>query len=240
MVAQWIVDGRAPVDVTHYAVERALPYETTRRFRGERTVESARGALRRRRLADVPVEHRRAASVARCCTTGWPRQARGSASPPGGSTRSGSPALSRTPARHRDHVGPCGRLRCRRGRAPRDPRGRRRHGHVPDVEVPRAGPRRRRRCWTGCRPTTWPARSDGSTYTQWCDVDGGIIADVTVTRLGRGPVPGRVQRRDPSPGRSGCCAARRCRASSRHHRRDTWHDAAVGAGPRVARAARIG
>jgi 4-methylaminobutanoate oxidase (formaldehyde-forming) len=31
VVAQWIVDGRAPVDVTHYAVERALPYETTRR-----------------------------------------------------------------------------------------------------------------------------------------------------------------------------------------------------------------
>ena len=34
VVAQWIVDGRPPVDVTHYAVERALPYETTRRFRG--------------------------------------------------------------------------------------------------------------------------------------------------------------------------------------------------------------
>jgi len=40
VVAQWIVDGRAPVDVTHYSVERALPYETTRRFRGERVEES--------------------------------------------------------------------------------------------------------------------------------------------------------------------------------------------------------
>lgn len=40
VVAQWIVDGRAPVDVTHYSVERALPYETTRRFRGERVRES--------------------------------------------------------------------------------------------------------------------------------------------------------------------------------------------------------
>lgn len=40
VVAQWIVDGRPPVDVTHYSVERALPYETTRRFRGGRVEES--------------------------------------------------------------------------------------------------------------------------------------------------------------------------------------------------------
>jgi 4-methylaminobutanoate oxidase (formaldehyde-forming) len=40
VVAQWIVDGRAPVDVTHYSVERSLPHEGTRRFRGERVRES--------------------------------------------------------------------------------------------------------------------------------------------------------------------------------------------------------
>ena len=40
VVAQWIVDDRAPVDVTHYAVDRALPHETTRAFRGERVSES--------------------------------------------------------------------------------------------------------------------------------------------------------------------------------------------------------
>jgi 4-methylaminobutanoate oxidase (formaldehyde-forming) len=39
VVAQWIVDGVPPVDVTHYAVERALPHEGTLRFRRERTVE---------------------------------------------------------------------------------------------------------------------------------------------------------------------------------------------------------
>jgi glycine cleavage system aminomethyltransferase T/glycine/D-amino acid oxidase-like deaminating enzyme len=39
VVAQWIVDGVAPVDVTGYTVERALPHETSRRFRRERTVE---------------------------------------------------------------------------------------------------------------------------------------------------------------------------------------------------------
>ena len=51
IVAQWIVDGRAPVDVTHYSVERALPYETTRRFRGERVVESL-GVLAYEQLVD--------------------------------------------------------------------------------------------------------------------------------------------------------------------------------------------
>ncbi|WP_088284443.1 FAD-dependent oxidoreductase [Kineosporia sp. A_224] len=44
VVAQWVVDGLPPVDVTHYGVERALPHETTRRFRAERTVEQL-GAL---------------------------------------------------------------------------------------------------------------------------------------------------------------------------------------------------
>ncbi|WP_088316768.1 FAD-dependent oxidoreductase [Kineosporia sp. R_H_3] len=44
VVAQWVVDGVPPVDVTHYGVERALPHETTRRFRAERTVEQL-GAL---------------------------------------------------------------------------------------------------------------------------------------------------------------------------------------------------
>ena len=39
VVAQWLVDGVPPVDVAHYAVERALPHEVSRRFRSERTVE---------------------------------------------------------------------------------------------------------------------------------------------------------------------------------------------------------
>ena len=43
----------------------------------------ARRAVRRRRLADLPVEQRRAAYDGRCCTTGWPRPARGSGSRPG-------------------------------------------------------------------------------------------------------------------------------------------------------------
>ncbi|HTW20545.1 MAG TPA: FAD-dependent oxidoreductase, partial [Mycobacteriales bacterium] len=39
VVAQWIVDGVPPVDITGYAVDRANLHETSRRFRAERTVE---------------------------------------------------------------------------------------------------------------------------------------------------------------------------------------------------------
>ncbi len=39
VVAQWIVDGVPPVDTAHIAVDRTAAYETSRRFRRERTVE---------------------------------------------------------------------------------------------------------------------------------------------------------------------------------------------------------
>ena len=39
VMAHWIVDGVPPVDVTGYAVDRAAPHETSRKFRAERTVE---------------------------------------------------------------------------------------------------------------------------------------------------------------------------------------------------------
>ncbi len=39
LVAQWIVDGVPPLDVAGVSVERTQPYEATRRFRAERTVE---------------------------------------------------------------------------------------------------------------------------------------------------------------------------------------------------------
>jgi glycine cleavage system aminomethyltransferase T/glycine/D-amino acid oxidase-like deaminating enzyme len=39
VMAQWIVDGVPPVDITGYAVDRAARHETSRRFRAERTVE---------------------------------------------------------------------------------------------------------------------------------------------------------------------------------------------------------
>jgi heterotetrameric sarcosine oxidase gamma subunit len=39
VVAQWIVDGVPPVDTAHIAVDRTAKYETSRRFRRERTPE---------------------------------------------------------------------------------------------------------------------------------------------------------------------------------------------------------
>ena len=39
VVAQWIVDGVPPVDTAHIAIDRTASYESSRRFRKERTVE---------------------------------------------------------------------------------------------------------------------------------------------------------------------------------------------------------
>ena len=39
MLAHWIVDGVPPVDATSVAIDRTATYETSRRFRAERTVE---------------------------------------------------------------------------------------------------------------------------------------------------------------------------------------------------------
>ncbi len=39
VLASWIVDGTPPVDMTGYAIDRVATYETSRRFRSERTVE---------------------------------------------------------------------------------------------------------------------------------------------------------------------------------------------------------
>ncbi len=39
VLAHWIVDGVPPVDITGYSIDRTATYETSRRFRAERTVE---------------------------------------------------------------------------------------------------------------------------------------------------------------------------------------------------------
>ena len=74
LMASWIVDGSCPVDIAGYTVERATPVENSRRFRSERVVEqlgvlfgdgsyptfhnhTARG-IRRSPLHDVWVAHR--------------------------------------------------------------------------------------------------------------------------------------------------------------------------------------
>jgi len=39
VIAQWIVDGVPPVDVAHYSIERVTSHEVSRKFRAERAVE---------------------------------------------------------------------------------------------------------------------------------------------------------------------------------------------------------
>ncbi len=39
VIAHWLVDGEPPVDVTGYAIDRTAPHESTRAFRQERTTE---------------------------------------------------------------------------------------------------------------------------------------------------------------------------------------------------------
>lgn len=39
LIAQWIVDGVAPIDMTGLGIDRIQPFETSRRFRADRTVE---------------------------------------------------------------------------------------------------------------------------------------------------------------------------------------------------------
>ena len=58
-------------------------------------------------------------------------------------------------------------------------------------------------------------RSGRVVYTQWCDVDGGLLADLTVTRLADDRFLVDRQRREPPAGARRCCAARRSRARSR-------------------------
>ena len=240
MVAQWIVDGRAPVDVTHYSVERALPHETTRRFRGERVVEQLGRPVRRRRRGRPSSGRAAAASGARCSTTGSPRPVRGSAS-----RRLGVPAVvrrARTPdARPTERdLGP--RAVVRRAsreehRAVRE--ARRRDGHVADVEVPASqGPdagdrpepalrqrRRRRRRPGRLHPVVRRRRRDPRRPDRH--------------PAGRRPVPRRRQRRHPPPGASDAASSAEPRRGRDHHRRHRGHDAAVGAGPALAGAAAV-
>ncbi len=183
VVAQWIVDGRAPVDVTHYAVERALPYETTRRFRGERVREglgvlfgdgawptfqwsSGRG-IRRSAIHD-----RLAALGARFGqSAGWeyPLWFAGPDAPPDDAPTETTWGRARSFETVADEH-----------RAVREAVG------VMDmslmstfsVEGPDALALLNR-----LSTSDIDVELGRVVYTQWCDVDGGILADLTVTRL---------------------------------------------------------
>ena len=184
VVAQWIVDGRPPVDVTHYCVERALPYETTRRFRGERVLESlgvlfgdgvwpsfqwrsGRGVRRsvlHDKLADLGARFGQSAGWEYPLYFGDPSQAPSGIEPTWQRTAS-FPYVAQEHRAVREAVG------------------------VMDmslmskflVQGPDAGTVLNR-----LSVSQVDAEPGRVVYTQWCDVDGGILADLTVTKVGDG------------------------------------------------------
>ena len=200
--------GRRHRAVSGLAVRRHLPRPGVRGRPGARD-------LRRLLPAALPVRRRRgrpaAPAVARS-TAGSRRPARSSARRPAGSgptstSRAGRGAASgatRPPTAGR---GRRGSSACWRG-APGGPRAGRDHRPELVRQDRGRGPGRARRCSSGSAPTTSTARSAAvDLHASCCDERGGIVADVTVTRLGRRPLPGRDRRRLPGVGDWPGCAA---------------------------------
>ena len=199
VMAQWMTEGVAPQDVTHYHVDRALPFEATRAYRTDRTVEllgalfgdsvfpnwepeSARG-IRRSVIHDKLVAQGASFGV----SMGWefPLWFAGDGQTPdhptpGHGLRPG-PLLRAGPPRARGRAG-----------------GGRGHGHVPHGQVP--GHRARR--LPGPEPPLGRRRRHR-------DRQGRVHAVVQPRRghggrphghpPGRGPLQRDHQRRDPDP-----------------------------------------
>lgn len=181
VLAHWIVDGVAPVDMTGYAIDRTATYETSRRFRAERTVEQL-GALfgdawyptfkqRTARNVRRSVVHERhvAAGAHWNSSFGWEfaEWFAGSDQP--------------EPIRQGFHRQPSHEYVAREHRAVREAVG------VLDmslmaklmVQGPAAA------AVLGRLSANDVDREIGRlVYTQWLDASGGIVADVTVSRLG--------------------------------------------------------
>jgi heterotetrameric sarcosine oxidase gamma subunit len=182
VVAQWLIDGVPPVDVAAYTVERALPHEVSRRFRGERTVEqlgvlfgdasfpgwqptTARGVRR------TPLHDRLAAAGAHFgVSAGWeyPEWFAGAGVTPGEPepTWARQESFERVAAEHRV---------VREGVGVMDMTLMSKYSVVgPDAAAVLSR-----------LSTADTDREVGRVvYTQWLDSSGGIQADLTVTRLG--------------------------------------------------------
>ena len=138
VVAQWIVDGVPPVDITGYAVDRALPHETSRRFRAERTVEQL-GVLSGDAVWPSWKPTRpRATSAARSCTTGWSLQG-GHFNVSMGWEFAEWYDIDAVHPESTARLRPAGRLRHHRRGAPDGPEGRRHARHEPDGQAHGAG-----------------------------------------------------------------------------------------------------
>ncbi len=139
LIAQWIVDGVPPVDVSGLTLDRTQAYETSRRFRADRSVELL-GAL----FADGGFPSWHPQTRSRRPALGHPRPAGGRRGALRGLVRLGVPGVVRAGRRPgaEARIG-LGAGRCVRdqgGRAPGRPRGRRDARHVAHGQVHRPGP----------------------------------------------------------------------------------------------------
>ena len=184
MLAHWIVDGVPPVDATAVAIDRTATYETSRKFRSQRTVEQL-GVLfgdavwpswqpRTARNVRRSVLHDRLAAAGAHfgVSAGWefPEWFAGGSGPGQG------PGASMAYRRQASHA-----IVEREHRAVREAVG------VIDMtlmaKLIAAGPAAAAVLsrLSANDVTREPGRL---VYTQWLNTAGGIIADVTVTRLG--------------------------------------------------------
>jgi hypothetical protein len=233
LVAHWIVDGDPDADVTGMHIDRLQPYQANPEYRRTRTVESL-GMVYQCHYPNARCRPPAAPSCRRCTTASW-RRARTSATSAAGRAPTGTPARRQWPRPARSRG--AGRLvphweaehrACREG-VDRD-------GHELHVEVPGAGPRRRR----GARPAVGQRRQRRAgeiTYTQWLNERGTLEADLTVTKLADDSffvvATDTAHRHVESLAAAGVRGRRACV----RHRRHVGLRADQRAGPAVARAA---
>ena len=181
MMAQWLIEEHPPLDVTAVGVDRAHEFQATRMFREERTVRAAGLPAQRPVLAERPDTSSGATSAGRRTTPSTSPTAPTSSPPAGGSTPTTSPGAGVTPTvewgfergeafeRTREE-----HLQAREKLAIFDLSLMSHHL----VQGPHAMAVLNRVCANDVDTAVGRV-----VYTQWLDDRGGIIADVTVTRL---------------------------------------------------------
>ena len=212
MLAHWIVDGVPPVDATPVAIDRTATTRP-RAGSGPSAPWSSLACCSATRCGRPGSPRPAGTCAARCCTTGWPAPARHF----GASAGWEFPEWFAEPGEHpatSAGLRPAGLARARRPRARHGTRGRRRAGHEPDGEADRAGAGRRRGAVPAVGQRRRPAQAGRIVYTQWLNTAGGIIADLTVTRLEEEQVPGGGQRHHPPPDRAADQAGDQARTRS--------------------------
>ncbi len=137
VVAQWIVDGVPPVDTAHIAIDRTASYESSRRFRKERTVEQL-GVL----FGDAVWPSWKPSTGRNIRRSVLHDRLAGQGAHFGQSAGLGVPGVVRRAGRapgDRARLRPSGGARHRGPRARCGPRGGRRPGHDAHGQVPRPG-----------------------------------------------------------------------------------------------------